>query len=311
MAGFGGAPRVERFLAELRAGATLIVNAVQETGEPLRGLCAGLAGDFACHCQANLYASFGATRGFDVHWDEHDVVVVHLAGRKLWRLHGLARAAPVVRADPADHVAPAKVKEERILEAGDVLYLPRGYWHAAVGLAEASLHLTIGLTRRTGSEFLHWLADHLLGEEPMRRDLPFEAGDAAVASRLTGVFERLATLDPLALAGGYRRAVEGSLAFRPRLSLPSLGGEETTFARDDRLRLTDGAARLEPADRSGAVVLSWRGVRFTIDARLAEPLGALVAGEVLTVAAIARWADDAAVQDLARDLLARGVLARA
>jgi ribosomal protein L16 Arg81 hydroxylase len=33
--------------------------------------------------QVNSYASFGQTTvGFDAHWDDHDVIVVQLEGRK-------------------------------------------------------------------------------------------------------------------------------------------------------------------------------------------------------------------------------------
>ncbi len=301
-------PRPEPFLAELRDGATLIVNAVHETGEPLRGLCARLAAAFTCHCQANLYASFRATPGFDTHWDEHDVLVVQIAGRKLWRLHGLARVAPVLRADPPDHIGPSEVRQERVLEPGDVLYLPRGYWHAAVGLGEPSLHLTIGLTRRGGSEFLHWLADHLLSEEAMRRDLPFEADDGAVADRLGSLLRRLGDLDPAMLARDYRRAVEASLAFRPQLSLPNLGGDGTAFSPEDRLRLTEGPAHLEPADHPGAVVLSWRGVQFTIDDRLAPALRALTEGASLSARELSDAADTTEAAGLLGELVARGVL---
>ena len=303
-----GAPKPERFLAELRDGATLILNGVQETSAPLRTLNAAFAADFTCHCQTNLYAAFGATQGFDVHWDDHEVFVVQVAGRKLWRLYGITREAPVVRADPKDHVAPPEPMSERTLEAGDLLYLPRGYWHAAVGIGEPSLHLTIGLTRRTGSEFLHWLADHLLSEPELRRDLPFEAGDAAVAEQLSRLLSSLGDRDAAALARQYRRSIESTLSWRPELSLPGLGGPETAFAPDDTLRLAAGVARLEPGPTTDSLILSWRGARYTLAASLDAPLRALVAGESPPVRAFDQAGRPDQVAELLRDLIADGLL---
>ncbi|MGH3831563.1 MAG: JmjC domain-containing protein [Pseudonocardiaceae bacterium] len=35
------------------------------------------------------------TAGFDLHWDDHDVIVVQLAGSKMWEVRGTSRPAPL------------------------------------------------------------------------------------------------------------------------------------------------------------------------------------------------------------------------
>lgn len=298
----------------LRDGATLILDAAHELSPPLQRLCAGLAAEFACAVQTNLYACWGTTQGFDIHWDDHDVFVLQVEGRKTWRLYGSTREAPTRLDFHADHPKPEDPLEEIVLGPGDLLYLPRGYWHAAVGRGEPSLHLTIGLTRRTGVDFVHWLADRSLAEAPFRADLPLEQDDDALGARLADLMARLAKADPAGLARAYRRHVEAASAHRPKLSFPFIGRPEEPLADDTRLVLADGAARLTASDRPGFVLLSWRGVEITLAGELAPALHRLVARRTVTPAELKAFLprrEHLLVDDLVHDLIGRGVLVAA
>lgn len=293
--------------AALREGATLIIDAVNEISPALQGLCAGLSADFTAASQANLYACWGVTQGFDVHWDDHDVFVVQVEGRKRWALYGPTKAAPTRRGPGADAPAPATDPELMVLEPGDVLYLPRGYWHAAVGLGGPTLHLTIGLTRKTGADLVQWLADEVLAEEIGRADLPFEAGDAAVAERLARVLASLAARDPQELARRYRRHLEAVAPQRPALSFPHIGEHAATLATDAELSIAPGATSLRRTD--GGVVLSWRGIEFTLAPVLEPTVRRLLAGEAASVEAFLRaaaGADEAQVQGFLGEMVRRG-----
>ena len=297
-------------MARLREGATLIVDAANEISPPLQQLCAELSAEFVSSCQANLYACWGDTRGFDVHWDDHDVFVVQVEGCKRWALHGATDLAPTRRRPAPEATAPQTEPELVVLEPGDVLYLPRGFWHAAVGLGGPTLHLTIGVTRKTGADLLHWLADELLADPAARADLPFEAGDEAVGARLSALLAKAAAQDPSTLARRYRRHVEAGLVQRPQLRFPDIGGEEP-LTPHARVQLAQGAARVEVSDPG--VVLSWRGVEFTMAAALEGPVRRLVAGEAVSVAEFRQAAFTAPpdlVEKLLRELLRRGTLVR-
>jgi hypothetical protein len=188
-----------------------------------------------------------------------------------------------------------------------VLYLPRGHWHAAVGLGEPSLHLTIGLTRKTGADLLHWLADEALTQEPGRADLPFEAGDEAVAERLAPLLRRLAGGDMTELARRYRRHVEAMLPQRPALCFPLIGLAEVPLPAAAELALAPGPARLRRLE--GDLVLSWRGVEFSLSPQMEAPVRRLVAGEVVCVHDFGRAAPAASeprVQDFLGEMLRRG-----
>jgi hypothetical protein len=57
------------------------------------------------------------------------------------------------------------------LKAGDVMHIPRGYWHQATGTTQGtgySLHATFGIEQRTGVD---WLADRSRQDEVFRHDL--------------------------------------------------------------------------------------------------------------------------------------------
>jgi hypothetical protein len=102
-----------------------------------------------------------------------------VTGRKLWRIYGETRRHPVT-GDKAPR--PEKVDEplwEAMLEDGDLLYIPRGWWHVALPVAEPTLHLTVGIHKRTGLDLLRWLEDGLSESESVRQDLPrFASQDA-------------------------------------------------------------------------------------------------------------------------------------
>ena len=67
------APELTR---QLREGATLVLDAVDELSEPVEALAKGLELFFRERVQVNLYAGWQTSRGFDLHWDDHDVFIL-------------------------------------------------------------------------------------------------------------------------------------------------------------------------------------------------------------------------------------------
>src|SRR5215217_1970854 len=79
----------------LREGATLVLDAVDELSEPMEELAKGLELLFHERVQVNLYAGWQTSRGFDLHWDDHDVFILQVAGRKRWSVYGRTRPYPL------------------------------------------------------------------------------------------------------------------------------------------------------------------------------------------------------------------------
>jgi hypothetical protein len=99
--------------------------------------------------------------------------VIQLDGAKRWRLYGPTRVAPMHRDVDAPESPPGDHVTEFVLRAGDMLYLPRGWWHAvAASEGQASLHLTCGLQTTTGADIIAWLSESLRTQEVVRSDVP-------------------------------------------------------------------------------------------------------------------------------------------
>ena len=300
-----------RLYERLREGATLILDAVNELGGPLQALCTGLASEFSASSQANLYACWGASPGFDIHWDDHDVFVIQLEGAKRWMLYGSTRPSPLRRDLDADHPRPTEPLEEIVLEAGDMLYLPRGYWHAAVGTGGPTLHLTVGLTRKTGHDLLGWLADQALAADIVRADLPLEGDDEALGRHVATVLTAaLGEAEARDLGRRFRRHAESRRTQRPATSFPFIGHAAQPYGPELRIRLSDGAARLAPAEDAAAFVLSHRGVQYTLAGPLRPSITSMVLGKTVTLGELQAASAPAPAEQVAAfvtEMLGRGV----
>jgi ribosomal protein L16 Arg81 hydroxylase len=178
--------RYAELMGLLRDGATLIVNNIDRMHSPIRTLAADFERVFGEFLQINLYAGWGTTQGFDLHWDDHDVFILHLHGRKAWKVYGQSRTWPVTKDRDAGRKfdPPSAPVWEGMLEPGDLLYMPRGWWHVASALAEPTAHLTFGVKNRTGIDFVSWLIDVLPLHEIFRKDFPRFGSDAEMRAHV-------------------------------------------------------------------------------------------------------------------------------
>jgi ribosomal protein L16 Arg81 hydroxylase len=129
-------------------GHTLVINGLDRLWLPLSILCRNLqlAGNHTAI--ANCYASPKQSKGLMPHYDTHDVFVLQIEGAKQWYVHEAPQPVPLLHS--AQPIIPeGKLGEPSYsicLQAGDLLYIPRGFiHHAATSDSASSLHLTIGL----------------------------------------------------------------------------------------------------------------------------------------------------------------------
>ncbi|MFL6209533.1 MAG: cupin domain-containing protein [Pyrinomonadaceae bacterium] len=299
--------------AQLKQGATLVLDAVDELCAPLEELAVNLERFFHERVQINAYAGWRTSRGFDLHWDDHDVFILQVAGRKNWRVYGMTRPYPLV-----DDVEPAQKPTHEPLWAGtltdgDLLYIPRGWWHVALPLDEPTLHLTVGIHNRTGLDLLRWLAERLRTSETVRQDLPRFADRSdqrAHAVRLRA--ELLAACDEELLARYFAEQDELA-APRPQLGLPwSAMPGAPPLADETRVRLL--APRPLDFKTAGGVcefVCHKKRWRLAEDALLV--LRPLAAGRACTVAELCAAArarlDEHTVRTFLRELIECGLIA--
>lgn len=165
--------RPESLYRELRAGASLVLDSVDRMHAPVGEAADDLMRLVRERAQANLYLIWGESRGFDTHWDDHDTFIVQLAGTKHWQVHGQGtRPYPMKEDTDHAHRPPEGTVWEGVVHPGEVLHVPRGWWHTVTGTGGVSMHLTFGFTRATGVDWARWLVERLHDVEFARTDLP-------------------------------------------------------------------------------------------------------------------------------------------
>ena len=204
----------------LAQGASMILDAVQEVAPGVADLADSMEESLSCVCAANLYAGWRSQRAFDVHWDAHEVLVLQLSGRKRWQVFAPTRLHPLgddIEKAPQPTAPPIW---EGILNDGDLLYLPRGFWHVAYPLDEPSLHLSWAAQPHTGTEFLYWWMRTLRRHAQARASLT-NMDQAATrknfVAEMTRLVEAAGRGDPL---GDFLRAQKSIRRPRPRIRLP-------------------------------------------------------------------------------------------
>lgn len=265
---------LHRHLAD---GATLVLDAIDELHPGVGGLAQELERNLRTGVQVNAYASWTPEEGFGVHWDDHDVLVLQLDGAKRWRIYGPTRQAPLHRDTDAPEPPPGEPLVELVLNAGDMLYLPRGWWHAvAASEGVHSLHLTCGMQTTTGADLLRWLSDDLRRDATVRSDLPRFGTDAERAHFLRSLGDLVGQeFADGALLDRFLAARDATEQARLAPSLPLVEGVPPDPAL--AVRLVTSRARLH-RDEEGRTVLAAGGEEWTFAPQAWPLLALLVSG---------------------------------
>ncbi len=164
----------------MRSGCTLVLDALDVFDPTMEIACRALQWWSRELVQVNTYLTTADAAGFSLHWDDHDVVIIQLSGEKSWQVRGPSRLVPMYR-DAAPNAEPSnEIVWAGTMCQGDVMHIPRGYWHQATRTdhgAGHSLHLTFGIVKRTRVDYLSWLADQARQSEWFRADLHRWGGD--------------------------------------------------------------------------------------------------------------------------------------
>jgi hypothetical protein len=197
-----------------------LLDNVDELYWPIRRVAESLERIFRVRIQVNSYSGWRSSHGFDVHWDDHDVFVLQVAGSKHWKIYGATRQYPLARDVELADNTPAEILWEQTLRNGDLLYIPRGWWHVATPLDEPTLHLTVGVSNPTGADFLSWLIDQLRASEIIRQDIPHLRGHAPTQAYAERVREAILSRWHAELIDEYMSHVDAHSTPRPHFALP-------------------------------------------------------------------------------------------
>jgi ribosomal protein L16 Arg81 hydroxylase len=254
------APPVTDIYKQFVAGNTLVLHGVDMRWPPLATVIRML--EFACASPvtANAYLTPAGEQGYPTHYDTHDFFIFQLDGAKDWHFaapdpanqHPIRSSSRVARREQGAHGSDAAATDVTI-EAGDLMYVPRGWVHYARASQDASLHMTVGVH---GATWLR-LAEagvHRLGHEDhrLRANIPLAPQPDGTARHLIGA-------NATVLSEAFGRIAPRD-AFQ-ELQSTYLAGEEPM--PDGHFRALAVAARIDAQTR----IIRRKGVSGVVHAR--------------------------------------------
>ncbi len=267
----------DKVLAEFAAGATLVLQGLHRMWPPIVDYASALSSELGHPVQVNAYVTPPQNTGFAPHYDVHDVFVLQFAGRKHWKIHEPVLPSPLRDQPWNDRSAAVAARSaetpliDTVLECGDVLYLPRGYVHAATSLGEVSGHLTVGVHPVTRRTLVDQLVVALADDVELRRSLPLgvDLSDENVLrheleATVAALHAAIDRLDPAAVARGVGRHLAAATRAEPLRPLAQLAFAATLASRD-RVRLRPGL-RFSLRTENEHVVIDATGKRLRFPA---------------------------------------------
>ncbi len=132
-------------------GNTLRIVGLESIWPPITEMTLALSAALGGVSHTNAYLTPPSSQGFAAHFDYHDVFILQVSGAKEWFVYDPDRDHPVDleyakvwNATDADE-SKLHLRERALLMQGDLLYIPRGYYHKALTSELHSLHLTISV----------------------------------------------------------------------------------------------------------------------------------------------------------------------
>jgi len=304
---------LEDLYQQYRAGSTIVLVFLHERCPSLQALCRSLAAETSAAIQVNAYLTPPGEQGLQLHYDKHDVFVLQIAGSKHWRVYGSPTRLPLAEWPPRPpDTDPGDPVQDVTLQAGDLVYLPRGFVHSAVTEDSPSVHLTVGVKPITWAAVMRGAVEAAFERDAsLRGSLPlgFAADDETRTALTSQLSARLkAAFDARALDDAVAAAYASGRANRP----PALAGHLEDLATPVQLNTrlwrrpdADAVVRVGP----GEAVIEFHGKRVSVPAHAGAALRFVNAADAPFTAADlpGRLSPDGALV-LVRRLLREGLL---
>lgn len=237
---FEGVVDVEKVLQHYREGATIVLQALHRNWQPISKFCRRLEKRFTQSVQANAYLTPKRSQGFSPHYDTHDVFVLQVSGRKRWRLYNSPIPLPhETQKFDSELSQVGDCESEFDLEAGDLIYIPRGFIHEGLTTEIHSLHLTIAIPALTWVDVLSETIKSCVSQPEFRKSLPIGfAEQSEIPEEIIREFKQSLQRFVLSLdvKSAFESVVEKYIGHSELDRLGSLASEEITFGVDGGTR---------------------------------------------------------------------------
>ncbi len=179
----GGGPALARIERLMGKGASLSVVPLETLDPDLAALHREIGARIPEKIQFGAIVSTGTAGAYPPHYDEEDLIILQIEGSKRWRIQPPTVSNPArgFQHLPVPDAAPVF---DEILEPGDFLFVPAGYWHHCENGPGRSLHLGVFFEPPVAWRAVYDLAFELLQEEDFRIPLSRRADAAEIAEAL-------------------------------------------------------------------------------------------------------------------------------
>jgi ribosomal protein L16 Arg81 hydroxylase len=263
-----------RLVNELSNGASLVLNECEDVQPALQELCVRLERLLRIRVSANLYAGWRENNGFNIHWDDQEVFILQVAGRKRWKVWEPTRLHPL-RNDAVDTSSKTQPTGEPIWEAviepGTLLYIPRGWWHLVNPVNEPCLHITVTVESLTGMDFLEWFKKRMKTSTTARMDVPLVASAAAQNAWLEALKHDIDAAWGGNMIDEFLNEIDTRAIARPALSLPTVESSVGSLMSGGALELAVPRS-LRFQKREESVFFTVNGCEWEVKPYVAEKL---------------------------------------
>jgi hypothetical protein len=188
--------------------------------------------------------------------DPQDTMILQVSGHKYWRVYRPTRSHPFYPSiddfEMVTQPTEAPVWDGN-LEDGDMLYIPRGWWHVAAPLDEPSLHLTVTIVPPNGVDLLQWFTRQLTRQTEVRMNVPNLASVADRKQYVSRLRELLVEFCRDDILENFLADWEAKIPLRPHVQLPHAPMEQSapiTMETHVRLATTRRLVFDKPAENA-------------------------------------------------------------
>ena len=281
---FSGVPNLKRLSAEYAKGATIALTSLDRSWRPLGDLCIRLEQQLDHGINTNVYITAGETLGFPPHYDTHDILVLQIAGKKLWNVYEPTIKLPDVTqaCDPKGYSPGPRITEIE-LHAGDLLYLPRGFGHAAATSDSHSAHVTVGIHVYTWAGVLKEFDPSCIRTQEFRAALP--PGFASNVELRPAMKQQLKRMAPGTFTDAEADRVLDSIVRNANQSRRRVPGrfraDAVVISMNSQLETPPGhryhfSRQIDERGNTGQPTLEFDGNKFSFPAQLEAVLSAMI-----------------------------------
>jgi hypothetical protein len=272
-------PDSARCQDQMGNGATLILETIDGVTPALDTFVRGLERDLQASIHVDVVATCVPMPGLNVHWDTAECFNLQLAGEKQWQVVRPDRPYPLKATKPFPHrediVEPRAPASDPtwtgVVTAGDLIYLPRGWWHVVTPVVTPSLHLSVAVDLPTLSDFVRWFARSSAHHDAARRSLRTWESAAARETRLREDLATLAASLQPELVEAYLEELRSSAVGRVDFALPHAAQGDGMSLTPDAVVRRRSTTPMSWAIQEGKMTIEEGGRTYRADARL-EPV---------------------------------------